>query len=455
MIELFSLGAKINLDKSGFDAGVNDASEKAKALSEDLSSAAGGGTAAGTSLGTLGDIANKAAPMIAGLAVAGTVAKGMFDLADASAKVGDEIDKHSQYLGFTREQYQEWDHVMQINGGTVDGLARSMRSMRTAVAGASDDTVEALDAIGLSLEDLDGLDTEQMFTKIATAFQELSGMNGADKQTLVEKIFGASSKELMPLLNSEVGTIDQLKQEAHDLGIVLSDDVVDSGVKFTDSMTRLNEATEALMTKFGAFAADVIVPMIDWATGAVAWLNENIFHTKSDAEIARDNAQLAARQFLRGEINANTLQDELNNAGLEVDIGLMGLQGKSLPDYLQTVLDGSAFEADVKLVPDYSNMPSFYSGSSAEGSNATGLDYVPYDNFRTRLHAGEAILKRQDAEEWRSGRKGSAAIDYDRMGQVVAAAVGRLTVQMDRRTVGQMVAGVVDTELSKNLRFAR
>ena len=43
------------------------------------------------------------------------------------------------------------------------------------------------------------------------------------------------------------------------------------------------------------------------------------------------------------------------------------------------------------------------SGGGANGSNASGLAYVPFDNYISRLHQGEAVLNKEDARAWRSG----------------------------------------------------
>lgn len=46
---------------------------------------------------------------------------------------------------------------------------------------------------------------------------------------------------------------------------------------------------------------------------------------------------------------------------------------------------------------------------NSRGSYATGLDYVPYDNFPANLHAGEAVLPKPEATEWRKGKSSDSA----------------------------------------------
>ncbi len=54
-------------------------------------------------------------------------------------------------------------------------------------------------------------------------------------------------------------------------------------------------------------------------------------------------------------------------------------------------------------------------GTSVEATNyvpgfATGLDFVPYDNYLARLHYGETVLTRKDADAWRKGSTGGMAM---------------------------------------------
>ena len=89
-------------------------------------------------------------------------------------------------------------------------------------------------------------------------------------------------------------------------------------------------------------------------------------------------------------------------------------------------------------------------GRSAPGY-ATGLDYVPYNNFAARLHEGEAVLTKAEATAWRRGDgAGSPAIDYDRLAGAIASAMAGTSVQMDGQAVGVLVAPTVSRQFGRH-----
>ena len=84
-------------------------------------------------------------------------------------------------------------------------------------------------------------------------------------------------------------------------------------------------------------------------------------------------------------------------------------------------------------------------------SFATGLDFVPYDNFFARLHEGEAVLTKAEAADWRRG--GSAqAIDYAAMGSAVGSAVREALSGIGLYTDdGTRIADMVTQRVSRNI----
>ena len=85
---------------------------------------------------------------------------------------------------------------------------------------------------------------------------------------------------------------------------------------------------------------------------------------------------------------------------------------------------------------------------------ATGMDYVPYNNYLARLHEGEAVLTKAEASLWRRGDDavGAVGIDYGQLGQAVAAALSGMSVQMDRQAVGVMVTDAVSREMGRRVK---
>ena len=86
--------------------------------------------------------------------------------------------------------------------------------------------------------------------------------------------------------------------------------------------------------------------------------------------------------------------------------------------------------------------------------HATGLDYVPYNNYVARLHEGEAVLTKAEASLWRRGDDagGAVGIDYGQLGQAVAAAMAGMSVQMDGQAVGALVTGAVSREMGRRVK---
>lgn len=90
-------------------------------------------------------------------------------------------------------------------------------------------------------------------------------------------------------------------------------------------------------------------------------------------------------------------------------------------------------------------------------SFATGLDYVPYDNFVAKLHAGETVLNRADATAYRAGMTGG--INAESIGQAVAVAVREaldgVGVYMGADRVGDLVTQRVSRNIAKGARAMR
>jgi len=173
-------------------------------------------------------------------------------LATNYASFTDRIDKQSQRLGMSKEQFQEWDYILGQCGGSVDSLEAGMKTMVSVLDGVKTGNQQNIDTL-LRLQDESGKTIDlnasqsEQYEQMVDALMAVS-----DEQTraaLAVDIFGRAGTDMIPMLNTGKEGVEQLRQSAHDLGIVLSDDAVNSGVAFGDAMDDAKKAATGFMNE--------------------------------------------------------------------------------------------------------------------------------------------------------------------------------------------------------------
>lgn len=235
----FELVAKLVADTSSFDSAMNKAEKSGKNLQSSLS-------------GTFGKVKKLVASALSVAAIKKGV-DSVISLANEVSNAGDKIDKQSQVLGLSRKAYQEWDYILGQNGASIDSMSVSMKTLNSAILSAADGSEEyneALVKLGLNYVELGDMNMEGQFEAVVRAFQKMPA--GAKKSALAVKLFGRNGMELLPLLNQSETSIDELRQRAEELGIIMSDDAVNASVEYNDAMDDLNRTFNGIRNTFGA-----------------------------------------------------------------------------------------------------------------------------------------------------------------------------------------------------------
>ena len=250
-MDLFNLVARLTLDTSEYEQSLDQSETQASGFGKKLK-------------GAFGVVGKAGAGLAVGAAAAGAA---IFGMATKSAQASDHIDKMSQKLGLSREAYQELDFIASQSGTDVDSLRGGMKALTTQMDSAMTGTGKAADAfksLGISVTDSEGnmKSQEQMLWETLAALQNME--DGTEKATIANQLFGRSGSELMPLINGAAGSIDAMRQQAHDLGLVMSDETIDAGVKFTDSMDQVKRSLSAIGTKIGAEVMPIVQKALDF-----------------------------------------------------------------------------------------------------------------------------------------------------------------------------------------------
>ena len=112
---------------------------------------------------------------------------------------------------------------------------------------------------------------------------------------------------------------------------------------------------------------------------------------------------------------------------------------QSAIDNLNEILSG--VNIPTIYVPFTSTREGGDAGEHVSGSFASGLDYVPHDDFLARLHEGEAILTAEENRVWQSMRASKNGIDYNQLGSVMRDNVKPGgNVYLNGRVVGSVIS---------------
>lgn len=271
-MDLFDIAAKISLDSKEFEAGMEKADSQGSTFATKLKSG----------LGTAAKVGGAAIAAIGVGAVA--LGKKFISSATETATYGDEIDKMSQKLGLSKEAYQEWDYVLGQSGADITSMSTGLKTLTNKLDDAKnggEDAQKMFETLGLSLEDLQSMTREDVFSAVITGFQGME--DSTERAALANDLFGKSGQELTPLFNTTIEETNQLKQAAHDLGFVMSDEAVTSAADFKDALDTLQRTIGGMKNNLMSQFLPSITKVIDGLTaifggdsGGVAQISEGL-----------------------------------------------------------------------------------------------------------------------------------------------------------------------------------
>ena len=200
-----------------------------------------------------------------GLAIGGAVALVGFGTAAVKnfLDTGEAIDKMAKRTGFSVESLGELKFAAEQSGASIDDIEKGSKRLSSSILDAQQGlstATMAFDALGLSAEQFKGLNPEQQFQLVAGA---LGGVEDAStRAALAQEVFGKAGTALLPLFAEGADGMDALRQQAQDLGIVMSGDAAAGAASFNDSM---NELKSAALGVFKGFASQLLPKLAEFA----------------------------------------------------------------------------------------------------------------------------------------------------------------------------------------------
>lgn len=218
--------------------------ESAAASAGDSSGAAFAGALA---TGITASAAVIAAAVTAVAVSAVEITSSFIEATTSVAEYGDEVDKTSQKLGISTQAYQEWDYVLQLAGTDMSSMTVGFKTLNNHIADAtsgSEDAIAMFESLGISLEDLQNMNTEEVFAAAVEGFQNME--DGADRSALAVDLFGKSGQNMAALFNMSNEEVEEAIALANEYGMVMDDEAIAGAVEYKDSLTTLENTMEGL-----------------------------------------------------------------------------------------------------------------------------------------------------------------------------------------------------------------
>lgn len=220
-------------------------------------------TRAGRKVGNLGSQMEKTGSTLS-KAVSGPLAGAAAAVGGLAVKAGRAADRLldiEQQTGLATDTIQEYDAVADRAGvstqaitGAAEMLNQRMRQLKSDSSNAS----RAFEELGIATKNQKGelRDNSVIFQE---AIDKLSGLENQTKRNkIASQLFGNRWSELAPVLGMGSEQIQKTRQEAQQLGQVMSEDQIKAANKFRQSFDKIGRSVSVLFNKLGAELAPVM-----------------------------------------------------------------------------------------------------------------------------------------------------------------------------------------------------
>ncbi|MFQ5733013.1 MAG: phage tail tape measure protein, partial [Planctomycetaceae bacterium] len=217
----------------------------------------------------------------AGLSGAGAAIGGPLVAAVAKfVSVGDQLDKMSQRTGVSVKSLSTLGFAAEQSGASIETLEKGVKTMQRSILDANrglSTSKDALTAVGLTVEELNGLSPEQQFKKIADGIAAVS--DPSKKAALAMQIFGRSGQQLVPLLSGGAAGMEALQEQARSLGIEVGDKQSKAAAMLADSWNIAKKQLGAAAISVGGALAPMLTKLLQTIQpileNMIEWVSNN------------------------------------------------------------------------------------------------------------------------------------------------------------------------------------
>lgn len=195
----------------------------------------------------------------------GALASSTMDM----SKTADDLLTLSTQTGLTTDQLQEFEYASELVDVSTDTLQGSLvkltNNMQTAATGTGS-AAEAFKTLKVKVADSQGhlKNNYDVFLQTIDALGKVK--NETERDALAMDIFGKSATDLNPLIEAGSGRLEELAEQAHEVGYVVDNETLQSFGELDDAMQKLDKQGDAVKRSFAEALLPVITAFVDVIT---------------------------------------------------------------------------------------------------------------------------------------------------------------------------------------------
>jgi hypothetical protein len=207
-----------------------------------------------------------------------------------SAKSADELLRLADVTGMSTTEIQKMSYAAQQLGTdfeTIEGAQTKLTRQIAEADSGNTDAIKNFEALGIAIYDNNGelKDAPTLFNETLDALGKIE--DPIKRDALAMDMMGKSARDLNPLIKAGSDEINRLKQEAVDVGAVMSEETVAKLGEFNDKVDAMKMRISAsagemsanflpLIEKLATFLDEKLLPALEWLVKKFTDLDPNI-----------------------------------------------------------------------------------------------------------------------------------------------------------------------------------
>lgn len=184
-------------------------------------------------------------------------------LAYKTVQSADELSTLAKQTGFSVEELQKFQYASDLVDVSLSDITGAATKLKKAIGSDS----KELAALGVETKNADGSmrDISDVFYDTLAALGNIN--NETERDAKAMEIFGRSADSLAGIVDDGGKALKDLGQEAEDMGLIMSQDTVDSLNQVNDKIDRLKAQSKLRLAETGAKAMEVLAPVLEKVLG--------------------------------------------------------------------------------------------------------------------------------------------------------------------------------------------